>query len=181
MAVERRAGAPRLIGWTGERFVPWTDDVQIAYEHYHRYLWASRLTAGRRVLDVGSGEGFGSAILAAEAKSVQGVDIDERTVAHSQLNYEAPNLEFCVGSALELDGFEEDAFDAVVAFEVLEHFREQERMLDAVDRVLAPDGVLVISTPDRRVYSEETGQDNPFHERELTEPELRDRLAALLT
>ena len=46
-------------------------------------------------------------------------------------------------------------------------------MLAEVARVLAPDGLLIISTPDRLAYSEATGQENPFHERELTEPELR--------
>ena len=65
-----------------------------------------------------------------------------------------------------------------MAFEVIEHLVEQERMLEQIDRVLAPGGVLVISTPDRRVYSEATGQDNPFHERELTEPEFRALLGA---
>jgi len=173
MTVERRAGAPRLIDWTGERCVPWTEDVQVAYEHYHRYLWAASLTKGRDVLDLGSGEGFGSAILAAEAKTVQGVDIDEPTVSHSQLNYVVANLDFRVGSALGLDAFAENTFDVVVAFEVLEHVLEQERVLEEIDRVLAPDGLLIISTPDRRMYSESTGHNNPFHERELSEPEFR--------
>jgi GT2 family glycosyltransferase/glycosyltransferase involved in cell wall biosynthesis/SAM-dependent methyltransferase len=173
MTVERRAGAPRLIDWTGERCVPWTENVQVAYEHYHRYLWAASLTKGRHVLDLGSGEGFGSAILAAEAKMVQGVDVDEPTVTHSQLNYVAPNLDFRVGSALELDAFADNTFDVVVAFEVVEHLLEQERMLEEIDRVLAPEGLLIISTPDRRMYSESTGQDNPFHQRELSEPEFR--------
>lgn len=177
MRVVRRAGASRLIDWTGERCVPWTDDVQVAYEHYHRYLWAASLCRGGRVLDVGSGEGFGSAILAGEAASVRGIDVDERTVEHSQLNYAAPNLQFSLGSALELDAFEEDAFDLVVSFEVLEHLTEQERMLEQIDRVLAPDGMLIVSTPDRRTYTEATGQENPFHERELSEPEFRALLA----
>ena len=106
MTVERRAGAPRLIDWTGERCVPWTPDIQVAYEHYHRYLWAAQIVAGRKVLDLGSGEGFGSAILAGEAESVTGIDVDPVTVDHAQLNYAAPNLEFAVGSALELDRFE---------------------------------------------------------------------------
>jgi GT2 family glycosyltransferase/SAM-dependent methyltransferase/glycosyltransferase involved in cell wall biosynthesis len=177
MAVERRAGAPKLIAWTGERCVPWADAVEVAYEHYHRYIWAANLIRGRRVLDVGSGEGYGSAILAAEAASVQGIDIDEQTVAHSRLNYRADKLEFRVGSATDLSDFDDDAFDAVVAFEVVEHLVEQERMLEEIDRVLAPGGLLIISTPDRRMYSEATGNDNPFHERELSEPEFRALLA----
>ena len=70
-------GAPRLIEWTGERCVPWAPDVQVVYEHLHRYLWARRLVGGRRVLDLASGEGFGSAILSEEAEEVVGFEIDE--------------------------------------------------------------------------------------------------------
>ena len=168
----RRAAAPRLIDWTGERCVPWAPDIQTVYEHFHRYLWAQKLVEGRRVLDLGSGEGFGSAILADSARSVSGIDIDERTVEHSRLNYESPNLDFRVASAVDLGDFADDAFDAVVAFEVIEHVMEQERVLAEVARVLAPGGLLIVSTPERRAYSEATGQQNPFHERELTQAEL---------
>nr|MDQ3936654.1 class I SAM-dependent methyltransferase [Actinomycetota bacterium] len=172
----RRGGAPRLIEWTGERCVPWAPDVRVVYEHYHRYLWAAELARDRRVLDLGSGEGYGSAILAATAGHVHGLDVDERTVEHARLNYSAPNLEFSVGSALDLSRFEEGEFDLVVAFEVIEHVEEQERLLDEAARVLAPGGALVVSTPERRVYAEERAEANPFHERELTESELQELL-----
>lgn len=167
MSWQRRAAAPRLIEWTGERCVPWAPDVQVVYEHFHRYLWAAQLVSGRRVLDLGSGEGFGAAILAEAAEHVVGIDIDERTVEHSRLNYASTNLEFEVGSALDLSAFETGSFGAVVAFEIIEHVRDQEQVLAEVARLLADDGVLVMSTPDRRIYSEITGQQNPFHEREL--------------
>ena len=41
MSLQRRAAAPRLIEWTGERCVPWAPDVQVVYEHFHRYIWAA--------------------------------------------------------------------------------------------------------------------------------------------
>jgi O-antigen biosynthesis protein len=167
VSVQRRAGAPRLIDWTGERCVPWAPDVQVVYEHFHRYLWAARIVGGRKVLDLGSGEGFGAAILAGSAEHVVGVDIDAQTVEHSRLNYSAANLEFDVGTVTDLSTYEAGSFGAVVAFEVIEHVREQERVLGEVARVLGDDGLLVMSTPDRRLYSEATGQHNPFHEREL--------------
>jgi len=167
MSSGRRAGAPRLIEWTGERCVPWAPDVPVIYEHFHRYLWAAQLIAGRRVLDLGSGEGFGSAILSDSAMQVTGVDLDERTVEHSRLNYAAANLRFEVGSALDLSRFEDDEFGAVVAFEIIEHVHEQERVLEEVARVLGDDGILIMSTPDRRAYTEASGQVNPFHAHEL--------------
>ena len=175
--VRRRAGAPRLIDWTGERCVPWTPDVQVAYEHYHRYLWAAPLAAGRRVLDLGSGEGYGSAILASSgAASVVGVDVDERAVEHARLSYSAPNLSFETGDALDLGGHDPAAFDLVVAFEVIEHVDDPARLLDRVAELLDPAGVLVVSTPDRLVYGEARERENPFHRHELTEPELRELL-----
>ena len=178
MTLERRAGAPRLIEWTGERCVPWTPDVQVVYEHMHRYLWAAQAVDGKRVLDLGSGEGFGAAILADRASTVVGVDVDEQTVAHARLNWSSASVSFEVASALDLSSFEPESFDAVVAFEIIEHLSDQRRMLAEIERVLAGDGVLIISTPDRRTYSEATGQQNPFHEHELTYEEFSSLLAS---
>jgi len=176
--LQRRAGAPRLIDWTGERCVPWAPDVQVVYEHLHRYLWAASLMGGRRVLDLASGEGFGAAILAQSAASVVGVDIDERTVEHSQLNYARPNLEFFLANANDLSRFEDNSFDAVVAFEMIEHVEDQERVLAELGRILAPEGLLVMSTPDRRAYTDATNRHNPFHVRELDLAEFEQLLAA---
>jgi GT2 family glycosyltransferase/SAM-dependent methyltransferase len=171
VTLARRAGAPRLIEWTGERCVPWAPDVQVIYEHMHRYLWAARIVAGKRVLDLGSGEGFGAAILAEAASEVVGVDIDERTVEHASLNWSGPSVSFRQGSALDLSPFEGQSFDVVVAFEIIEHLQDQAAMLAQIKHVLKPDGLLIVSTPDRRIYSEASGQDNPFHERELSSEE----------
>ena len=171
MSLHRRAGAPRLIEWTGERCVPWTPDVQVVYEHLHRYLWAAKVVSGERVLDLGSGEGFGASILADSAREVVGVDVDERTVEHASLNWSSSRVSFVLGSALDLSRFEDASFGAVVAFEIIEHLEEQERMLAEVARVLTADGLLIVSTPDRRIYSETTSQNNPFHQRELTHEE----------
>src|SRR3954470_13010112 len=118
---------PRLIEATGERIVPWARDAQVIYEHYHRYLWTRPLVAGRRVLDLGSGEGYGAALLAQTASTVTGIDIDERTVAHSQANY--PGVDFSAGSATDLSEFPDGAFDAVVAFEMIEHVAEHDQVV----------------------------------------------------
>jgi O-antigen biosynthesis protein len=176
----RRAAAPRLIEWTGERCVPWAPDVQVVYEHFHRYLWAARLVGSRRVLDLGSGEGFGASILAEQAEHVLGIDVDELTVEHSRLNYAGPNLEFELGTALDLSAHEQGSFGAVVAFEIIEHVGDHERVLAEVTRVLSDDGILIMSTPDRRMYSEASGQRNPYHERELALDEFLELLGAHL-
>jgi O-antigen biosynthesis protein len=181
VSFQRRAAAPRLIDWTGERCVPWAPDVPVVYEHFHRYLWAAGVVGGRRVLDLGSGEGFGSAILAQTAAHVIGVDIDELTVEHSRLNYAGPKLDFALGTALDLAEHEDGSFDAVVAFEVIEHVREQDEVLGEIARVLSDDGIVIMSTPDRRMYDVGRSEPNPFHERELALDEFIELLESRFT
>ncbi|HMA32703.1 MAG TPA: class I SAM-dependent methyltransferase, partial [Casimicrobiaceae bacterium] len=88
--------------FTGERYVPGTPG-EIAHEHWHRYAFARRYAAGRRVLDVACGEGYGCVLLAAVAAHVVGVDVDARTLAHARRTYSAtPNVDFVEGSAAAL-------------------------------------------------------------------------------
>jgi len=172
----RNPAAPRLIEWTGERCVPWTQDAAIVYEHFHRYLWAAAQVSGGRVLDVGSGEGFGAAILAGGAAEVTGIDVDERAVEHAAANYTAANVRFEAASALDLSRFADGSFDAVVAFEMIEHVSDHERLMGELTRVLSDDGLLLVSTPDKDLYSDAAGQVNTFHEHELTRAEFEQLL-----
>jgi GT2 family glycosyltransferase/SAM-dependent methyltransferase len=166
----------RLIEWTGERCVPWTGDLQVVYEHYHRYLLARPLVGGKRVLDLASGEGYGSALLAQTAAEVVGLEIDPPSVAHSQATYDVPGLSFVEGSMLDLSRYGDGAFDVITCFEALEHVVEHEELLSGVRRVLAEDGVFLTSTPDRLIYSDHLHQHNPHHVRELSIDEFRDLL-----
>lgn len=167
----------RLIEWTGERCVPWTDDLQVVYEHLHRYHFAAELRPEGEVLDVGSGEGYGSAILARSAKTVVGVDVDPASIEHSRLNHSQENLRFVQASALELEGqFPDCSFDLVVCFELIEHVHEQQQVVATMARVLREDGLLLISTPDRDPYNEARGEANPYHLRELDREEFEDLL-----
>lgn len=161
--------------FTGERFTP--ECVrEIWYEHWHRYAFARSLARGKRVLDAACGEGYGSAVLAAEATAVTGVDIDAQAIAHAQARYSGhANLRFLRSDVTTLP-FPDHAFDLVVSFETLEHLAQQERLLAEFARVLAADGVLVLSSPDKHTYSDLTGFRNEFHVREL----YRDELLALL-
>jgi SAM-dependent methyltransferase len=150
-------------------------DTQVVYEHLHRYHFAKLVAADRRVLDLGSGEGYGSAILAETAADVLGVDIDAEAIEHARRTYARPNLRFEIGSIEALGTIPDDAFDVVVCFEVIEHVREHDPVIAAVRRVLSPGGVFLVSTPDRDRYN--AGRPpNPFHVRELS----RDELCALL-
>jgi SAM-dependent methyltransferase len=166
-------GTPAM-DFTGERFTP-ECEREIWYEHYHRYAFASPLVAGKKVLDAACGEGYGAAVLAKAAAEVVGLDLDEQAVRHAQTRYAthpsaAGRLSFCQGSCAQLP-FADNSFDAVVSFETLEHLEQQEQMLSEFNRVLKDDGFLIISTPDKAIYSDATGYDNPWHVRELYRPE----------
>jgi len=56
-----------------------------------------------------------------------------------------------------------------VSFETIEHLAAEEQldMISEFARVLAPGGVLVISSPNKRLYSDARGYENPFHSQEL--------------
>ena len=80
--------------FTGERYVP-SLDGQIKYEHLHRYALCLEFTTGKSVLDIASGEGYGSALLAKVAESVVGVDISAEAVEYAQQQYSSyENLKF---------------------------------------------------------------------------------------
>ncbi|SDP77155.1 glycosyltransferase [Lentzea jiangxiensis] len=169
----------RRIEWTGERCVPWTEDTQVVYEHYHRYALARDLVAGKRVLDLASGEGYGAAMLAETAAEVVGVDIDVPSVEHAQLNYGGPSLRFVVGSITDPAVLADAGqFDVITCFEAIEHVTDHDGLMELVRTRLAPGGLLLISTPDTEVYSHQHHNCNEFHLKELTEREFAELLKA---
>jgi 2-polyprenyl-3-methyl-5-hydroxy-6-metoxy-1,4-benzoquinol methylase len=155
---------------TGERLVPHLQRGELIYaEHLARYLLASNLAAGKRVLDAGCGEGYGAALLAAAgAASVVGVDVGEPTIEHARERYGG---EFRVADVAELP-FDAGSFDLVVCFETIEHVANASEAVSELRRVLADDGVLVISTPNPAEYVVE----NEFHVREYTPAEFAELL-----
>jgi SAM-dependent methyltransferase len=159
------------LDFTGERFTP--ECVrEIWYEHWHRYVFARTLARGKRVLDAACGEGYGSALLADVAASVVGADISEQAIAHARSRYgDRSNLRFERADATQLD-VAAGSFDLVVSFETLEHVAAQESLVAGFARALTDDGILVISSPDKKTYSDERGFSNEFHVRELYRDEL---------
>ena len=155
--------------FTGERLTSALDG-QTQIEHYHRYLFARSLCAGRDVLDVASGEGYGSAQIAQVARSVIGVEYSESTVQSARANFRRANLRFLRGDARALP-LADACVDVVTSFETIEHFDGQEAFLSEIRRVLRTDGQVVISTPDRDIYSPSHVAPNEYHVRELSRVE----------
>ena len=161
---------------TGERLIP-EQQGDVAMEHLHRYAIARELAVGKTVLDIASGEGYGAHLMSGVAALVFGVELCPEAVAHARSRYHGENLEYLVGSCTALP-IADASIDLVVSFETLEHVREHEQMLDEIRRVLKPDGSLLLSTPDRDVYTAELHRDNPFHLRELNLGELQSLLGS---
>jgi SAM-dependent methyltransferase len=161
--------------FTGERFIPGAQG-EIWYEHWHRYHFAAPMVAGRKVLDIACGAGYGSALLARTATRVVGADISQAAVDHASARYASiSNVEFRQADGTALP-FADGSFDVVVSFETIEHLEPQEAFLDEVRRVLRPGGLVIMSCPNKVEYTDKRGVINEFHVREL----YRDEFAALL-
>ena len=151
-----------------ERYVPGTWSKLTEYEHMPRYVFARSLAGGLHVLDFGCGSGYGSAMMAEEASSVLGVDIDESALAWAGETHRSPRLRFERRDDLGA-GLPEKSFDLITCFEVIEHVNAetQIRAVRNFARLLKDSGRLLISTPNPAVtalYGE-----NPYHLREMTE------------
>ena len=166
-----------LTEFTGERAIPGEVDADLLNEHVARYTFAARLARGKRVLDAGSGAGYGSAELARTAQSVVGVDRAPEAVDFARAHYQFPNLFFEQASCTALP-HPDGVFDLVVAFEVIEHLEDWREFLLEARRVLAPTGQFIVSTPNKLYYTESRGVAgaNPFHVHEFGFDELRGEL-----
>jgi 2-polyprenyl-3-methyl-5-hydroxy-6-metoxy-1,4-benzoquinol methylase/cell division septum initiation protein DivIVA len=169
-----------LAEFTGERVIPGQVNVDLLNEHLARYTFASRLARGKRVLDAGCGAGYGSAELADAALEVVGLDLAPEAIEFARAHYPLDNLRFEQGSCLALP-HADASFGLVVAFEVIEHLEDWRGFLREACRVLAPGGQLIVSTPNKRYYTESRGVEgaNPFHVHEFEFEEFRAELQAV--
>jgi ubiquinone/menaquinone biosynthesis C-methylase UbiE len=147
---------------------------EVMLEHLHRYAITLELCRNKVVLDIASGEGYGSNMLANVALKVIGVDISDEAVNAANTRYAKKhnNLEFIRGSADSIPTTP-GLFDVVVSFETIEHHDKHREMISEIKRVLKPDGLLVISSPDKLFYSDKKGTTNPFHVKELYKDEFK--------
>lgn len=140
--------------------------------HVATYRFALDYVKDADVLDLGCGTGFGTKMLADEARSVVGVDVSDEAVAFSAARYGGDgdeNLSFVqIGSLPETRmPFDDASFDVVTCFQVIEHIHGVDRFLQEIARVLRPGGVMVMATPDRRWRL--FGWQKPFNRYHVTE------------
>jgi SAM-dependent methyltransferase len=172
--VPRQTGASLPL--TGERTVPGIPEENYWFRrHEIAYRFALPHCAGKRVLEVGCGEGYGTALLATTATDVIGLDYDALTIAHAAARY--PEAQFVRGNLAALPLLSESA-DVVATLQVIEHVWNHDEFVRECWRVLRPGRLLLVSTPNRLTFSPglETPV-NPFHTKEFTGTELADLLA----
>ncbi len=129
--------------------------------HRAAYQLARERAAGRWVLDLGCGTGYGTAELAEVARFALGVDrIAPDPSATSAARFLRADL-----SGIPL---RPAAFDLVVSFQVIEHLRDPTFYLRAIARCLRPGGTALLTTPNR-LSSDGV---NPFHVHEYEAGEL---------
>lgn len=158
----------KTIDDTGERMVPAYHRGHLVYgEHIVRYQAAAELVRGKVVLDIASGSGYGSACLGETAKQVHGVDINDDAIAYATKNYASKNVRFIKGDGVSIP-LEDNSVDAVVSFETIEHIEDYKTFMLEVKRVLKPEGLFLLSTPNDVEFPES----NHYHIYEFERKEL---------
>ncbi|MFH1985706.1 MAG: class I SAM-dependent methyltransferase [Pseudomonadota bacterium] len=164
------------IKFTGERMVPGISSKRIEEDHLARYHFAAKYTRNKSVLDIACGTGYGTRVLLDNgAKSVDGVDNDETTIAFAKETYQAHNISYYIGDICYFEiGIK---YDVIVCFETIEHIEDYTRALMNLYNLLQEDGLLIISSPNRRItspkiYSFKEKPNNKYHSHEFSKTEL---------
>ena len=165
---------PDRLPLTGERTVPgipaenyWFRRHEAAYEFALGHVHGD-------VLEVGCGEGYGTALLADAAASITGVEYDLATVEHARRRY--PQAGFVHGNLAALP-VADASVDVLATLQVIEHVWDHPQFVRECRRVLRAGGLLLVTTPNRLTFS--PGRDtplNPFHTVEFTADQLVDLL-----
>ena len=157
---------------TGERTLPDVPEENYWYRrHLVVYEWIAARTAGKRVVDMACGEGYGSDVLAGSAADVVGVDANPDAHEHARLRYRRPNLHF---ERTVVESYDEPR-DAIAFLQTIEHVEQPRALLERFASLAA---VSYVSTPNRLTLAPEGAEksDNPWHLREYTAAEYRELL-----
>jgi 2-polyprenyl-3-methyl-5-hydroxy-6-metoxy-1,4-benzoquinol methylase len=174
--LDQPAGVPPL-ALTGERTLP---DVPAENYWYRRHLvvyeWIAARLAGRAVIDMACGEGYGADVLASRAGSVIGVDANPEAHDHARLRYRRENLRF---ERAPIETFEASC-DAVVFLQTIEHVADPDAVLEHFKALVGPAGELFLSTPNLLTLAPPGAakSDNPWHLREYRPHEFAQLCAA---
>ncbi len=167
----------RLVYKTWERLIPVDFESEEEHLMYLRHLFGyefakDKIPKNSFVLEVGCGEGYGTNLLAKKVGKIIGLDVDKKTIDHATKKYGSENCIFSLydGKIIPYKG---SIFDAVVSFQVIEHVRDDANYVSEIFRVLKPEGIFLVTTPNA-TYRIQQGQKpwNRYHIREYYPDEL---------
>src|SRR3954464_107970 len=169
---------------TGERTLPDVPEENYWYQrHLVVYRWIAERAAGprvvyrgvaggvagRHVVDVASGEGYGADVLAARASSVLGIEPNPDAYGHARLKY--PRVTF----RRDIPETFIEPCDAIVFLQTIEHVPDADAVLEHFATQLSDDGAAYVSTPNVLTLAppgaEKSG--NPWHVKEYRAEEYR--------
>ena len=120
---------------------------------YHYDIATKYISTNDIVLDIASGTGHGSALTASKmpTASVTAADYDPLTIKEGESRFrDIKNLSFSVQDVTDMT-FQDNSFDAVLSMETIEHIEDANRYCREINRVLRPNGIFVISTPQNSI------------------------------
>jgi 2-polyprenyl-3-methyl-5-hydroxy-6-metoxy-1,4-benzoquinol methylase len=100
-----------------------------------------------KVADIGFGTGFGTHLLNVNSKEVYGYEVDENAIQFAKAVFPFRNLHYEYGDIIK--GISGQEFNYVIMIDVLEHLKDERKALDNVKKMMAKDGTLILSTPNR--------------------------------
>lgn len=145
--------------------------------HFFSYNYvASKLNSNCEVLDLGSGEGYGTYFLSKSVRNIIGIDVDKKIVNHANDKYASDNCTFDIFNGSKTN-FKNESFDAIISFQVIEHVINDQIFLNEIYRLLRPGGTLYLTTPNKtmRLYPLQKPW-NKFHLKEYYPFELKQLL-----
>lgn len=149
--------------------------------HEAAYNYAAQLSADMNVLDLGCNTGYGSNIISKSCKTIIGVDVSENAINSAINNFSQGGIEFKVVNGKALP-FQDNQFDMIVSFQVIEHIVDCSNFIAELKRVLSPEGFVVFTTPNSCIRLDPGMKPwNTFHFKEYTAKEVENLLSEFFT
>ncbi len=146
------------------------DDYLMYLRHLAAYQFSLSQVGSARVIDLGCGTGYGVELLAERAKTVIGLDQAAYALPYS---IQKVNASFIAADVCKLP-FADASFDLAVSFQVIEHIPTVDLYLMEARRVLAKEGLMILSTPNRNLRLLPLERPwNPYHVKEYSSTQLR--------
>ncbi len=160
--------------YSGERILP-EKVFNVTYQQsLVAYEFAAKYCEGKTVLDVASGEGYGTSVLGKSASRAVGLDYNKAAIDEARKNYATDTVSFVQGDLLNapsvLNG---ELFDVVCCFQTIEHVYNHDDFLKSLMAVTKPGGLILVSTPNTNMFH----SFNPYHVHEVDDAEMRDLFA----